>query len=168
MHTFQPITSNDLEMSVFKMIGTDWMLITAEKDQKVNTMTASWGGFGVIWNKNVVYVFIRHSRFTKEFVDTSNTFSLSFFGGQQKSALKYLGAVSGRNEDKIHNARLTINHHNNTPFIDEANTILICRKIAAQPIEKGCFIDETIDSSFYQDHDYHVMYIAEITDILAR
>lgn len=168
MHTFQPITGDDLELSVFKTIGSDWMLITAEKDGKANTMTASWGGLGTIWGKNAAYVFIRESRYTKEFIDNTDTFSLSFFGGSMKSALKYLGAVSGRNEDKINNSRLTLSHYNDTPYIDEAITVLICRKMSAVPITKECFIDKDIDSTFYSNGDYHVMYIAEITDILAR
>lgn len=168
MHTFQPITGDDLELNVFKTIGNDWMLVTAKKGDKANTMTASWGGLGVMWNKNVAYVFIRDSRYTKEFVDSTDTFSLSFFGGAQKSTLKYLGVVSGRMEDKIAGSRLTLSYHNNTPYFDEAITVLICRKLASLPINKECFLDETIDLSFYKNKDYHTMYIVEITDILAR
>lgn len=168
MHTFQPITPAELEASVFQMIGSDWMLVTAENEGKVNTMTASWGGLGVLWSKNVAFVFIRESRYTKEFIDNTDTFSLSFFNGSHRMELKYLGAVSGRNEDKIHNCRLTVAHHDETPYFDEANTVLICRKMAAQPISKEFFLDSGIDSSFYKSGDYHVMYIAEIKDIMAR
>ena len=96
----------------FEMIGKDWMLITAQKDGKVNTMTASWGGMGVIWNKNVAFVFIRPSRYTKEFVDNTDSFSLSFFGEEYKDKLTYLGRTSGRDENKIEKAGLTVTHVN--------------------------------------------------------
>jgi hypothetical protein len=73
-----------IEQNPFKLIGQDWMLITAEKDGKVNTMTASWGGFGVMWAKNVAYIVMRPQRYTKEFVDNSDTFSLTFFDSSYK------------------------------------------------------------------------------------
>ena len=73
------ILPKDFAENPFKMIGDDWLLITAEKDGKTNAMTASWGGVGVIWNKNVAYTFIRDSRYTKEFVDNGETYSLCVF-----------------------------------------------------------------------------------------
>ena len=95
MHCFQPIPSELFELNPFEKIGTDWMLITAEKNGKPNTMTASWGGFGVIWGKNVAYIVVRESRYTKEMIDGSDTFSLSFLNHKDyKSTLKYLGVIS--------------------------------------------------------------------------
>ena len=66
---FKTITAEELNDNVFKMIGKDWLLVTAEKDGKANTMTASWGGVGVLWGSDVVYIFVRQSRYTKEFID---------------------------------------------------------------------------------------------------
>ena len=74
MNIFKEIKPEELDKSPFQLIGKDWMLITAEKDNKINTMTASWGGFGVLWGKNVAFYFIRPQRYTKEFVDNSDTF----------------------------------------------------------------------------------------------
>ena len=78
MHSFQPVDLEQMEINPFRMIGRDWMLVTAGNVEKANTMTASWGGVGIMWGKNVAYVFIRESRFTKEFVDREGRFSLSF------------------------------------------------------------------------------------------
>ena len=69
MSNFREIKVNEIKNNPFEMIGTDWMLITAKRNDKVNTMTASWGGLGVIWNKNVVTVYIRPQRYTKEFIE---------------------------------------------------------------------------------------------------
>lgn len=168
MHLFQPAPIDLFKENPFTLIGNDWMLITAQKDQKANTMTASWGGLGVMWGKNVAYVVIRNSRYTKEFVDSADGFSLSFFDKSLKSALKYLGAVSGRDEDKIQNSKMKLAYHNEIPFFDEAHTVFICRKMFAQELTKEHFIDLEIDEKWYKTKDYHVLYIAEITDVLAR
>ena len=60
--SFEKIRPEDIDGNVFKMIGDDWMLVTAETEKGVNTMTASWGGMGVLWNKPVAFVFIRPQR----------------------------------------------------------------------------------------------------------
>lgn len=167
MHTFQPYPTELFELNPFTKIGKDWMLITAGTKEKVNTMTASWGGLGIMWGKNVAYIFVRESRYTKEFIDANDTFSLTFFEGQH-SALKYLGTVSGRNEDKIAGARLNVNYSGSTPFIDEGNLVFICKKLSATPITEDQFLDPSIAPTFYQDKNMHTMYVGEITQILAR
>ena len=98
---FEKIDVTKANVNPFQRIGQDWMLISAKKEGKVNTMTASWGMMGVFWGKNVVTVGIRPQRFTKEFVDAGDTFTLTFFDGERKQEMGYLGKVSGRDEDKI-------------------------------------------------------------------
>jgi flavin reductase (DIM6/NTAB) family NADH-FMN oxidoreductase RutF len=115
MTKFNEIEPELFEQSPFKLIGKDWMLITAEKDGKVNTMTASWGGFGVMWAKNVAYIVIRPQRYTKEFIDSSDTFSLTFLDNSFRTTLNYLGTKSGRDEDKIKHSNLTLLHTYDIP-----------------------------------------------------
>ncbi len=79
----------------FKLIGRDWALITGKNGKRINTMTASWGGFGHLWNKDVVYIFIRPQRYTYEFVESSDYFTLSFYEDKYKKDLEYLGKASG-------------------------------------------------------------------------
>ena len=85
--------------NAFNMIGKDWLLISAEKDGKTNTMTASWGGVGIMWNKKVAFLFIRPQRYTKEFVDASDRLSVCVLPNSYRKELQYLGTVSGRDED---------------------------------------------------------------------
>ena len=132
MSNLREISPKDLNESAFNLIGNEWMLITAAKDGQVNAMTASWGGFGVMWNKNVVYIVLRPQRYTKEFVDASSTFSLTFFHESYKKDLGYLGTVSGRDEDKISKTNLTINYIEDTPAFEEARLTIICKKLYAQ------------------------------------
>jgi flavin reductase (DIM6/NTAB) family NADH-FMN oxidoreductase RutF len=168
MHSFQNVDFEQMECNPFEMIGKDWMLVTAGNEEKANTMTASWGGVGVMWGKNVVYVFIRDSRYTKEFIDREGKFSLSFPSEKYRKEMKFLGTVSGREEDKIKEAKMNIGYRDGVPYIDEASMVFICRVMSQTPIKKEEFLDETIDSSWYATQDYHNMYIAEITEILAR
>ena len=93
---FKELSPNQIGGNVFSQIGDDWMLITAGKEGAFNTMTASWGAFGVLWNRPVTFVFIRPSRYTYEFVEREAYYSLSFFGEEFRPALQLCGTRSGR------------------------------------------------------------------------
>lgn len=164
MHAFQPYPIDQLEMNPFTKIGKEWALVSAGNKTKCNTMTVSWGGVGVLWGKNVVYIFIRDSRYTKEFLDNGDLFSLSFLGEEYRNSLNYCGSHSGRNEDKFAAAGLTPAFRNNIPFPDEANLVLMCRKMAAVPITEDSFTDPAIAPRWYADHDMHTMYVGEILE----
>lgn len=168
VHTFQPFPLEYLEMDVFKKIGQEWMLISAGDEKKANTMTASWGGFGVLWGKNVATVYIRESRYTKEFMDRQDRFSLTFLDEKYKREMKFLGAVSGRDEDKMEEARLNFDYDMGIPYVDEGNMVFLCGKLSATPITKEQFADPDIQSQWYADGDYHTMYIGEILQVMAR
>ena len=160
------ITPEEIKRDPFTLIDKDWMLITAEKERKVNTMTASWGGVGIIWNKKVAYIFIRPQRYTKEFVDASQRFSLSVLPDSYRKELTYLGRVSGRDEDKIAKTGLKVAYEEGVPYFEESKYVLICRKLYAQDLKGECFIDKSLDPKNYPTQDYHTMYVAEIEEVL--
>lgn len=168
MHSFQKITSDIVELNPFTKIGKDWMLVTAGDKEKVNTMTASWGALGQMWGKDAAFIVIRQSRYTKEFIDKQGKFSLNFLQEKHRNLMKFLGAVSGRHEDKMKEAGVEIDYYNDVPIIDQANFILICRVMSATLLKPEDFIDNNINDTWYKDGDYHTLYIAEITDIAAR
>ena len=169
MHTFQPYPIDMLNMNPFTKIGKEWALISAGDKNKCNTMTVSWGGVGVLWGKNVVYIFIRDSRYTKEFIDNGEFFSMYFFNEKYRDALSYCGKESGRNvDDKFKGAGLTPAFRHNIPYPDEANLVLLCRKMAAVPITEDTFVDPQIMPKWYSDNDMHVMYVGEIIEAVAR
>lgn len=168
MHVFQPVDPKDVDEGAYSFSGKS-MLITSGNGEKVNSMTASWGGVGYLWNKRVTFIFVRCSRYTKEFIDASGEFSLSFMNQETyRGALKYLGSVSGRQEDKLKGARLNINYDDGIPFIDEAGSVITCKVLYQQTFQKDCITEEGIESEFYKDDDYHVMYVGEIKKIMVR
>lgn len=159
----QEINVKELNGNVFEMIGDQWMLITAKKDGKINTMTASWGAMGIMWGKNVATAYIRPQRYTKEFVDSSDVFTLSFFGGEQKKAMGHLGSVSGRTEpDKIDRAGLHVTEVEGYPTFEEATLTLVCKKLYVQEMKPECFLGTEEIERWYPDKDFHYMYMAEI------
>ena len=168
MHTFQPYPIDLLEINPFIKIGKEWALLTAGSKVKCNTMTVSWGGVGVIWNKNVVYVFVRDSRYTKEFIDNGDFFSLSFFDSSYRPALSHCGTASGRDENKFEKAGLTPAFRHSIPYPDEANLVFLCKKMAAVPMDKDTILDKSVLPKFYEDNDMHTMYVGEIIEVIAR
>lgn len=168
MSIFKKIEPQQIVRNPFTMIGKDWLLITAEKDGKVNTMTASWGGIGILWNKPVAYIFIRPQRYTKEFVDANNKLSLTVLNESFRKQLNYLGTVSGRDEDKIQKANLSLQYEDEVPFFEQGELVLICRKLYAQELKKECFLDSSVETQNYPQKDYHTMYVCQIEKVLSQ
>lgn len=168
MGKWKEISPDKFKEDPFTMIGKDWMLIAAENDGRVNAMTAAWGGLGVMWAMNTAFIFVRESRFTKTLIDGADTFSLTFFDHEKyKNMYGYMGSISGRDQDKVAQTGLTVvRDETGTPFFEEAQLAIICRKLSATPITPDQFIDPTIDGRHYSDKDYHTMYIGEILKIL--
>lgn len=164
MDKFTAISPEEITDNTFKLIGSDWMLITAGSPDSYNTMTASWGGFGVLWGKNVAFCVVRPVRYTYEFMEKAENFTLSFFPEDYRKALTICGTKSGRDIDKAAETNLTpipADTPNTTTFA-EARLIIECKKLYFQDIDPKNFLDPSIDSSCYPEKDYHRMYVGEI------
>lgn len=160
---FKEISPYELQDNPFTLIGKDWMLVTAGDEAKHNTMTASWGQMGILWNKPVVNVYIRPQRYTREFVETQERFSLSFFEGEtQRKALSLLGSKSGRDGDKIAEAGLHVQMLDGVPVFAEARLALVCKKLYVQDMQPECFLEKGLIETHYSAADFHRMYVAEI------
>lgn len=178
MNRFEHISPYELSENPLGMIGRDWMLVSAAKDtdgelcgNDYNTMTASWGGVGVLWGKPVAFVFIRPERHTFAFTEESEYMTLSFFGGEKRDELTYCGRNSGRDTDKATECGLTpvfeSDESGRSVYFDEAVTVLKLRKLYADDIKESAFLD-TAPLSYYEKDGYHKMYVCEITDVLVR
>ena len=157
--TEHPVES--LAENVFTLLDKEWMLITAGSPSDYNTMTASWGGLGVLWNRNVCFCFIRPQRYTYQFMEKADRFSLSFFSESYRAALEYCGSHSGRDGNKAKVCGLTpIEISAGVWSFSEARLILECKKLYFQDINPEHFLDPLIQE-VYPGHDYHRMYIGE-------
>ncbi|MBP7828379.1 MAG: flavin reductase [Kiritimatiellae bacterium] len=158
----------DFRENPFRLIGQEWMLVTAGAREKFNTMTASWGGLGVLWDRNVCFIFVRPSRYTFEFLEKSAGFTLCFFDESWRDKLLMCGTESGRNVDKAAKAGLApVFTKGGNVWFEQARLMIECRKIAFTDLDPAKFVDPTI-RPFYEGPDYHRVYIGEIERILAR
>lgn len=165
---FHEVNAKEFSKNPFQAIGDQWMLITAGTKEKYNTMTASWGGVGVLWGKNVATIYVRPQRYTKEFIDQEDTFTLSFFSETYRPALALCGKVSGRDHDKVKETGLTPVFEEGNAYFEEAEFVLVCKKMYCDEINPANFKDSDIDAKNYPNKDYHVMYIGEILKVLVR
>lgn len=165
---FQSIDPKKLEHNVFSMIGDQWMLITAGTAGQCNTMTASWGGLGVIWGGPAATCYVRPQRYTKEFLDREEYFTLAFFGEEQRQALALCGSKSGREIDKVKECGFTVKAAAcGAPYFEQAELVLVCRKRFVQAMEPENIPDD-VKEKWYPNQDYHTMYIGEIVEVLKR
>ena len=163
MNHFQKTEPSALPGNLFELIGKDWMLITAgDSPEHHNTMTASWGGAGVLWNKPVAFCFIRPQRYTYEFVEREEFFTLSFFPDGFRQTLQRCGTKSGRELDKAKECGLTPIELDGGIAYQEARLILVCKKCYFSDIQPEQFLDPEIDRKNYPGKDYHRMYIGDI------
>ena len=165
---FTKIDASTLNENFFAKIGNEWMLVTAGDENKFNTMTASWGGIGVLWNMDVTFTFIRDSRYTMEFMDNSEYYTLSFFDGKFMKELAFCGTNSGRDVDKIAATGLTPVHDGNITYFEQAELVLVCKKVYKQKMTPECFIDKSILDKTYPTKDWHEMFVGKIVSVLKK
>ncbi len=170
MEQFTKTDWKSLDENVFRLIGHDWMLVTAgSMENGYNMMTASWGGMGWLWEKPVVFVFVRPQRYTHEFTERENFMTLTFYSEEYRHVLNKMGSVSGRNFDKMKNSGLTpFRTENGSVAFSEARIILECKKLYSTVIQENEFHDQSVVSSKYPQKDFHTMYICEIVNVWVK
>jgi flavin reductase (DIM6/NTAB) family NADH-FMN oxidoreductase RutF len=164
----KPINVKALSGNVFKLLDDDWMLISAGTKDSFNSMTASWGTFGILWNKPVIVAFVRPQRYTFEFMNKNECFTLSFLGENYREALKVFGSYSGRNTDKVLKSGLNpvLTDKGNVTY-KEASLVFECRKLYCDDIKPGSFIDQSLIQHIYPQSDFHRFYIGEVLNCMA-
>lgn len=166
------IPVSELMLNPMTKIAKQWMLITAGREGNYNTMTASWGHMGSVWGHGgglpTVCIYVRPQRYTKEFVDREEYFTLSFFSEEHKKALAYLGSHSGRDEDKVSTVGFTPIFGVNYATFRQAELTLVCRKLFRMPLKEEYFLDKNVVEECYPKRDFHDMYIGEIVKVLVK
>jgi flavin reductase (DIM6/NTAB) family NADH-FMN oxidoreductase RutF len=166
---FEKITPQEIGGNIFDMVGKQWMLITGGDRSGFNSMTASWGGAGILWGKPVAFCFIRPQRHTRVFADAGENFSLSFYSEQYRELLAgVFGSESGRDIDKVNKSGFTpAFSEDGAVYYEQAELVLVCRKIYYDDFKPENFLSPDI-FSMYPDNDYHRMYVGEITEVLKK
>lgn len=160
------IKAKELSAPIVDLWMNRWLLLTAGTLESCNMMTVAWGSLGYIWNKPFAQAVVRPQRFTRGFMDSSDSFTLCAFPKMYRKDLNTLGTLSGRDGDKLAKTRLSLKPSKRvaSPSYNEADLILECRKIYIQDMDPAGFIEKAIDKN-YPDKDYHRIYFGEIVSI---
>jgi len=164
---FRQIPVKELNDNVFQQIGDEWMLITAGSPDHFNTMTASWGTLGILWHLPVALCFVRPHRYTFEFTETSDHYTLSFLEDQYRDILQFCGTRSGRNTDKIAETGLIPRvTDNGNIYYEQCKLVLECRKLYSDWLKEEHFLVQNLIGKNYPRKDFHKFYIGEIISCL--
>lgn len=167
---YDRIEASDLPDNVFELIGQQWMLVTAGNNESYNTMTASWGGLTYIWERSASIMYIRDTRYTYQFLQKEESFTLSFFSEQYRGAMRICGTKSGRDTDKVKEAGLTpIETPSGLMSFGEARMIIECKKMLVQELDYANLSEpykaKIMEESYNNEPSKHQMFISEITNI---
>lgn len=163
---FKEINAKEIEGNLIKAISDEWMLISAGDEKGYNMMTASWGFAGEIWGNDSVLALIRPQRYTMEFVDKNDYFTLSFYG-DNKDIHKICGSKSGRDVDKTALTGLTPIFSDDTVYFEQARLVLVCKKQYVGKLCEEDFCDKEPLVN-YKAGDFHYMIIGKIEKVLVK
>ena len=167
------ISYKDLSLNPMTMISETWWLITAgSKERGYNTMTASWGHLGSLWGhgkeRPTAIVYVRPQRYTKQFIDREEYFTLTVMGDEYKKQLAVLGTKSGKDGNKIAEVGFEPMFIDDTTAIAGGELVFVCRKLYAEPLKEECFTDRTVVENCYPDRDFHTVYVGEIERVFVK
>ncbi len=161
----KPVNARDLSLETLRLFTGRTPLLTAGDRNICNPMTIGWGGLGELWQKPVCTVYVRQSRYTFQFMESHDYFTVSVLPESCRDALHLCGSKSGRDLDKIAACGLTVRYGaGDAPFFDEAELVLVCRKLYAQDMKPECVIDQAAAEPFYKEGDWHRMYVGEVVE----
>lgn len=163
---FREIKVKEIEENFIKNIADEWMLISAGNEGGYNMMTASWGFVGEMWGADTVIAAVRPQRYTMEFIDKNDYFTLSFYG-DKKDIHKVCGSLSGRDVNKTEMTGLTPVFTDNTVYFNEARLVLVCKKQYVAPLKESGFLDKEILDKWYNG-DLHNMIFGKIEKVLVK
>ena len=163
---FKEISAKEIDCNLIKAIADEWMLISAGNEKGYNMMTASWGFAGEMWGNDSVIAMIRPQRYTMDFVNDNDYFTLSFYG-DNKALHKVCGSMSGRDVNKTELTGLTPVFSDDTVYFEEARMVLVCKKQYVDILKEECFYDKK-PLKWYENKDYHYMIIGKIEKVLIK
>lgn len=155
-----------LKPEVYQVFGTQYALLTAGDRSGCNTMTIGWCQMGRLWNQPVCTVYVRPERYTYEFTEKHDYFTVSVLPLEAKQTMAFCGSKSGRDVDKIKECGLTLCYgKEDAPFFDEAELVLVCKKLYMQDLDPAGVLEEERILPFYGENGgWHRMYVGRVEE----
>ncbi len=167
MAKFTEIESNEIDINMLNTFKSG-VLVLAGDEKQSNALCVTNALVGRMWDKDVILIAVKPLRYTKEFIDINETFSVNFFSPEYQKEIDYIGSVSGRDANKMSRSSLERNTYRGTPYYSDADTILFCRKLFAEEIKESSFIDKNLLFKHYLFKDFHTFFIAEVFKVFSK
>ena len=164
-----PADFKTLRPEVFRVFGTQNALLTAGDRDVCNTMTIGWCQLGRLWSIPVCTVYVRPERYTYAFMESHDYFTVSVLPLSDRQTAQVCGTKSGRDIDKIKECGLTLRRGaGDAPFFDEAEWVLVCRKLYAQDLDESCVLDERVLHHYGAKGGWHRAYTGEVVEAYTK
>lgn len=167
-----PVELQTLTPEVLKVFGAQPPLLTAGDKGGCNTMTIGWCQLGRLWNLPVCTVYVRPERYTYSYMENSDYFTVSVMPADRQKDVAFCGSHSGRDVDKIAACGLTVRYGaGDAPFFDEAEWVLVCRKIYVQDMDPSGVLEtagDTIRSYYGAKGGWHRIYTGQVVEAYTR
>ena len=145
--------------------GSDRTAGVAAKGAHVALTTSQWGLMGFLWNRPVVTMYIRPSRYTFEFLRSVDRFTVSFFPQEMAPALRYCATHRGWNEDKLAGSGLVPERIGDYVLFSQSNLTFACRRLYMRPMDESLIMDKGIVDEYYEDKDVHWSFSGQIEHV---
>lgn len=161
-----PVEWKTLTPEIFNLFGTQTPLLTVGDREKCNTMTIGWCQLGRLWNRPTCTVYVRPERYTYQFMEKQDYFTVSVLPKDAGEITRICGTKSGRELDKIQACGLTLAYGaGDAPFVEEAELVLVCKKLYVQDMKPACVADDETILPFYGEKgNWHRAYIGEVVE----
>ena len=159
-----------LTPEIFRVFGSQNALLTAGDKSGCNTMTIGWCQLGRLWSIPVCTVYVRPERYTYAFMESHDYFTVSVLPASHKqTTMQLCGTKSGRDVDKVKACGLTLRRGaGDAPFFDEAEWVLVCRKLYAQDLDESCVLDERVLHHYGAKGGWHRAYTGEVVEAYTK
>ena len=165
---FRPIDAAEIRENAVNLFNKRWALLTAGTFEDHNTMTVSWGAMGELWNKPMITVYVRPTRYTYNYMEKEEYFTLSFFGEECRELLTFCGTKSGRDVNKEFLCGITpVKHSTGSIYFEQAELVIVCKKLYSDDLHPEGFTDKQLCEEQMAD-TLHKIYFGEITEVLLK
>lgn len=172
---FKQISPEELcdNFNVLTLVGKDFYVITAGKENHYNSMIGSGGGLGMLFRKPTTWCVLRADRYTLELIQKEQTYTLSYFPNEYKEQMIFLGSKSGRNSEKMKEVELVgVQTPSGDMSFEKAGLIIECKLTQlTTPNPNDFCTQEAKDyiSEVYKEATDHRKYVfGEITHVWVK
>ena len=155
---------------MFTLVGKDFTVITAGKEDHYNSMIGSGGGLGMLFMKPTTWCILRADRYTLELIQEEQTYTMSYFSNEFKERMLFLGSKSGRDSEKMKEVELTsVQTPSGDMSFKEARLILECKLTALTVANPDDFYTQEtkdyINEAYQEANVYRKLAFGEITRV---